>query len=932
MIGDGGVRSWLPQWVTEHITVPAPALPPAPAGFPFVAVLAPLLMAGVLWAVTGTMYSLLFGLLAPVIALGSVMDSRRQRRRARGLERARYGRALDRLAAQVDDALARAREAWSEVPDPRQEWGGVDVMGAWGRASSPSLMVGRARVPSGIRLADDPEGIDAESTEILADLRRRASSLRDAPAWLPATGGIGILGPETSARAVARAIVLHVAGQCAPDRLSIDVPPGEDWAAQLPHRVSGCSASRWGLDVATSSDGNVRFVIGWAREPNELDGPMTQLIDLRNAESAVVLRGGARSLEELRPRALSRREAEEWTRALVVIAERAGHAPESGIPVSVSWADLPTPLPGSGALSATLGLDHAGPVTIDLARDGPHALVAGTTGSGKSELLTTWILALARGYAPRELTFLLVDYKGGAAFAPLVGLPHVAGVVSDLDAARTRRVVTALRAELRRRERLLATASARAIEELPVGALSRLVVVVDEYAALVREHAELQDLFTDLAARGRSLGLHLILCTQRPSGVVRDAILANVTLRIALRLGDRADSVAVVGSDAAASLEAIPGRAILATADGTGSVQFAQVSRADIAAVTAVADRQDRVDAFWLEELPFRVPASSLPAGSGGWRLGLVDRPEDQSRALAEYLPREHGPLLVLGAPRSGRSTLVATLVAQGGALVIPAEPADAVAALGALGSLSVAELPALVAVDDLDLLLAAAGTVAPLLVESVERICRMLPAHGIAVVLTAAGTTTLRGLQRGIGTRLLLRQSTRDDHLLVGLDPREFDPEAPPGRGWWGAHSIQVALPDGDVAALVGSATHAPRVPVVAVGQIRAIVSPRPSVLLRRLQVLGVEARELSSTPAQLTTGGPVLVGDPDSWQGAWGDLSSARRAGGILVDRRCSSSELRLLARVRGDPPPLADRDDEWWFVEDGAVRRVRTQFAAD
>ncbi|MFW8745594.1 FtsK/SpoIIIE domain-containing protein, partial [Mesorhizobium japonicum] len=185
-----------------------------------------------------------------------------------------------------------------------------------------------------------------------------------------------------------------------------------------------------------------------------------------------------------------------------------------------------TPNRATRDLAAPIGRDADGPVIVDLVADGPHALVGGTTGSGKSELLVSWVLAMAHGRRPDEVAFLLVDFKGGAAFAPLAGLPHVVGILSDLDARLTRRAIESLRAELLRRERLLADAGVRSIDELPSGALARLVVVVDEFAAVVSGQPELHDVFADLAARGRSLGLHLVLCTQRPAGVVRDGVLA----------------------------------------------------------------------------------------------------------------------------------------------------------------------------------------------------------------------------------------------------------------------------------------------------------------------------------------------------------------------------------------------------------------------
>ena len=159
-------------------------------------------------------------------------------------------------------------------------------------------------------------------------------------------------------------------------------------------------------------------------------------------------------------------------------------------------------------------------------RDGPHAVVAGTTGAGKSELLVSWVLAMAARHPPSAVTFLLVDFKGGAAFAPLARLPHVSAPSAIWTRVAAARAIESLRAELRRRERVLAECGARSIDELVAPASSAqaaLVIVVDEFAAVVSDQPELHELFADLAARGRSLGLHLILCTQRPSGVVRDA-------------------------------------------------------------------------------------------------------------------------------------------------------------------------------------------------------------------------------------------------------------------------------------------------------------------------------------------------------------------------------------------------------------------------
>ena len=194
-----------------------------------------------------------------------------------------------------------------------------------------------------------------------------------------------------------------------------------------------------------------------------------------------------------------------------------------------------------------------GDVGIDLFNDGPHALVAGTTGSGKSILLQTWLLAMALEHPPRRLTFVLIDFKGGATFAPLEGLPHTDCVLDDFDSATAFRALVSVRAEITRRERLLAEhgcSDVLGLAEPP----PRLVVVIDEFHALMATHPKAADLLEHLTALGRSLGVHLILATQRPLGVVTGHMKANINIRICLRVRDDADSFDVIGVNDAAHL------------------------------------------------------------------------------------------------------------------------------------------------------------------------------------------------------------------------------------------------------------------------------------------------------------------------------------------------------------------------------------------
>ena len=230
-------------------------------------------------------------------------------------------------------------------------------------------------------------------------------------------------------------------------------------------------------------------------------------------------------------------------------------------------------------LAAVVGQGPEGPAEIDLRVHGPHALVGGTTGAGKSEFLQSWIMSLAANVSPDRLTFLLVDYKGGAAFAECVDLPHTVGLVTDLSPHLVRRALTSLRAELRYREELLAEHGAKDLITMEkrgdAAAPPALVIVIDEFAALASEVPEFVDGVIDVAQRGRSLGLHLIMATQRPAGVIKDNLRANTNLRVALRMADEADSADVIGVKDAAFFDAeTPGRG--AVKSGAGRISHFQ--------------------------------------------------------------------------------------------------------------------------------------------------------------------------------------------------------------------------------------------------------------------------------------------------------------------------------------------------------------------
>ncbi len=361
----------------------------------------------------------------------------------------------------------------------------------------------------------------------------------------------------------------------------------------------------------------------------------------------------------------------------------------AGVPTDVdgvisSWSSNTEPEAPIG-----VGSDRAGSVSIvgvNLATDGPHGLIAGTTGSGKSELLRTLVISLAARISPEHLNFVLVDYKGGATFDACAGLPHTVGMVTDLDEGLAARALTSLNAELHRREVLLRSAGAVDIGDpvlsdpaAAIGPLPRLVVVIDEFAALVTEVPGFIGSLVGIAQRGRSLGVHLLLATQRPAGVIDDAIRANTDLRLALRLNDRADALDVVGTAEPAGFSRLtPGRAMMRLGVDTEVVFQAATSRhrhrsgsgtclehlAGIISDAATRCGFAPAHRPWLPALGSIRPEdiTAVLAGVGAGRpIGIIDDPRQQ-----RYLPLEAPEatnLAVIGALGSGTSTALGTVV-----------------------------------------------------------------------------------------------------------------------------------------------------------------------------------------------------------------------------------------------------------------------------
>ena len=459
---------------------------------------------------------------------------------------------------------------------------------------------------------------------------------------------------------------------------------------------------------------------------------------------------GEPAVGPVRPEYVTPGWAEQLARSIAPIRDVSGSEEDTGLPASCRLLDILGLDPpdagaiaahwraggsassGGGSTRAVIGACYDGPFGVDLRQDGPHALIAGTTGAGKSELLQTMIASLACANRPDEMTFVLVDYKGGSAFSGCVHLPHVTGMVTDLDTHLTQRALASLSAELTRREKVLAAAGAKDIEEYTERGgreprhrpLPRLVIVIDEFASLVRDLPDFVTGLVGIAQRGRSLGIHLILATQRPSGVVSADIRANTNLRIALRVTDAAESADVIDApDAAQISRATPGRGyvrlghaslvpfqagrigghrIAATAtapprvrpsgwDGLGRPEprrpgdsAARQAEGEITDLKILVEQIRRAAAGlripaqpspWLAPLPDALMLRDLPApggppgpGHAPIPFGLIDLPGLQRQQSAVIDLDTFGHLMAAGAPRSGRSQLLRTLAAAAAA------------------------------------------------------------------------------------------------------------------------------------------------------------------------------------------------------------------------------------------------------------------------
>ena len=345
-------------------------------------------------------------------------------------------------------------------------------------------------------------------------------------------------------------------------------------------------------------------------------------------------------------------------------------------------------------LRACLGVGSCGQAWVDLVADGPHALVVGTTGAGKSELLTSWLLQLAWAHSPSALQLILVDYKGGTCLGPLKRLPHCVDLLTDLEPAATARAIEAISAQLRRREQILRKSNCKDITEYEqlrhhqpsLAPLARMLVVVDEFATLAASQEELLEHLLRLAAQGRSLGMHLILATQHPHGALSTSITANAALRVCLRMLDASEGAPLLGHGDLPDLPRAPGFLCLSTQRGHFRCPYAgtaQESAVWIDACVKAAQALPPCQSPWLAPPPANLSfnqarqlltAHGAPAPAKGLATTLVSTRQNLALALCD-LPEQlaYGafnwdsatPLGIFGTSASGRTAALRQLASS---------------------------------------------------------------------------------------------------------------------------------------------------------------------------------------------------------------------------------------------------------------------------
>jgi hypothetical protein len=620
------------------------------AHFPVIGVVAPMVVAGLVWGMTGSSFALLGAVIAPTMVVAHHIDG--VWRAARESRRTEVARARERAAEREASIVRDARRIVDE---------------------------NRAR-PAVADIARNPEWAPARNGDTVV----RAGRQSDGSPWLiDVAAGVTVVGDGPVADAVWTSLIVQATAQ-------LGVPDD-----------SGIPAR-------------------WANGSSIARGETTEV--------ALVIRCSDRGIESVTTRGS--------------LPTRADYLPDD-----VVGAD--------GIVNAIARINRAR-LEVQLTSETPHVLIAGRTGSGKSHALTSLVVDWATRYTSTEFQFVGIDFKGGATLGPLSGLPHHLATLTDLTLTDVPRAIAGLSAEIRRREAEFVRQRVATIEN--ASHVPRLAIVIDEVHEFLRQFPEAHDLLADIARRGRSLGVHLVLAAQHPSGALRDSVLANIPVRICLAMNTLHDVIQVLGR--ATSVAPARGRCLVTLGDGL--VYDVHVPSVD--SVTLTQFSRERLHA------PPWQPALTRPvAREGRAGFGLVDDVGNACYRIAHWQPSD-GDVAIIGDRGSGRTETLRALV-------------DGHSATWVKGARELDLNAGIVVIDDLDRMV---DSMTPIEASAfLDAIRRVRQASSPVVILVSSKQPLPRALGP-VRHVVTLRTPTLEAHRATGAPPETFDPSSAPGVGTW--------------------------------------------------------------------------------------------------------------------------------------------------
>ncbi|WP_445168959.1 type VII secretion protein EccCb [Mycolicibacterium sp. Dal123E01] len=838
--------------------------------------------------------------------------------------RRRYLADLSRLSEQLSDAAQHQRASLQWIhPAPSSLWTLAGGQRRWERRSSDSdfchVRVGVGRVRLARRIVVPPVGRLDDLDPVTADALRHFvhchATVDEAPIAV-ALCGVGLLvagGDVAGARALVRAMVCQLVVLHGPDAVAIAamVDPGRrqhwDWLKWLPHNV----CPRRGepmvydsvADVPTQSR-HVVVIVDGVDHRSLVGAGVTVIVVGNGADDSHALRlwveGGTLAVRSGgRTEEFATADGMTMVQARICARRLARHRGAETVPNDLQRWIAEIAVNNHAPLRVPLGVAAGGElVHLDIKEaaeggHGPHGLCIGATGSGKSELLRTVVAGMIARHSSDDLNLVLIDFKGGATFLGLDGLPHVAAVMTNLadEAHLVARAKDALGGEIHRRQSLLRRAGHSVNlasyhryrrSDPTLAPLPALFIVVDEFAELLTHQPDFAELFTMIGRVGRSLGVHLLLASQRLDEGRLRGLESHLSYRICLKTSTAAESRAVLGVPDAAELPGTPGIALLRTGDGrlvrfqatflgaplperisaepsSPAVRlFTSIPAApstaygdtDRTVLDAVVDRvrcQGRpAHRVWLPPLTSSPRLAELDRVAGGdlsAAIGLIDLPFEQRRAaLRVDLGGAGGNVAVVGAPQSGKSTALCTLISAlaarhdphriqfycldfgGGVLerlrLLPQVGSVANRAETELVRRTVGHVGAILAARESDCQEDTYGDVLliidgwstlrgdfPDLETAITSYAARGLSFGVHVILSAGRWADIRpGLKDQIGTRIELRVG---DPIDSDMDRKQATlvPIDSPGRGITrDGHHFLIATPDGAEVARAGS------------------------------------------------------------------------------------------------------------------------------